>query len=261
MLLTKSELSAQFQELGVKTGDTVCLHSSLSSLGYVLGGAQTVVRSLIEILGEQGTLIMPAFSPHVSDPQSWSDNQICENDLNKARMEVPCFDLRTTPTTMGVIPEVFRNWPGTVRSEHPQVSVCASGKLAESIISPHNIEWGEGKGSPFERLYQLDAKILILGVGFNRITLLHYAESLVPQGRRKQRRIPIEINNSRSWKQVQDVGDDLNTHFPIIGEKFISEGKVTQKKVGAALCGLMSSKQLVDFAINYFEDVFNGDNR
>lgn len=254
MLLTKSELSQQLEALGVKTGDTLFLHSSLSSLGYVLGGAQTVVSSLIEILGKQGTLIMPAFSPHVSEPLSWDDKNICENDLNKARMEVPCFDILTTPTTMGIIPEVFRNWPGTVRSEHPQVSVCANGRLAESIISPHNIEWGEGKGSPFERLYNIDAKILILGVGFNRITLLHYAESLVPQGRRKQRKIPIEINNSRLWKQVEDVGDDLNTHFPIIGEKFVSGGNVKQKKVGESLSGLMSTKQLVDFAVQYFED-------
>lgn len=257
MLLTQSELNTQIKTLGMKSGDTVCLHSSLSSLGYILGGAQTVVRALLEILGEQGTLVMPAFSPHVSDPQLWSDKHIGENDLEKARMEVPCFDIQTTPTTMGVIPEVFRNWPGTIRSDHPQVSVCANGRLAESIISPHEIEWGEGKGSPFERLYELDAKVFALGVGFNRITLLHYAESLVPQGRRKQRKIPMKVNDFRSWQIVNDVGDDLDTHFPIIGEKFVLDEMVRSKIIGNAHCSYMSSKDLVDYAVNYFQDIFS----
>lgn len=257
MLLTQSELSTQIKALEIKSGDTICLHSSLSSLGYILGGAQTVIRALLKILGEQGTLVMPAFSPHVSDPQLWSDEHIDENNLEKARMEVPCFDIRTTPTTMGVIPEVFRSWPGTIRSDHPQVSVCANGRLAEYIISPHDIEWGEGKGSPFERLYEIDAKILALGVGFNRITLLHYAESLVPQGRRKQRKIPIEVNNSRSWQLVNDVGDDLDTHFPIIGEKFTLDGMATNKIIGNSLCSYMSSKDLVDYAVHYFQDIFS----
>lgn len=257
MLLTQSELNIQIKALGMKSGDTVCLHSSLSSLGYILGGAQTVIRALLEILGEQGTLVMPAFSPHVSDPQLWSDKHIGENDLEKARKEVPCFDIRTTPTTMGVIPEVFRNWPRTIRSEHPQVSVCANGRLAEYIISPHEMEWGEGKGSPFERLYELDAKVLALGVGFNRITLLHYAESLVPQGRRKQRKIPMKVNDFRSWQLVNDVGDDLDTHFPIIGERFVLDDMVTSKIIGNAHCSYMSSKELVDYAVNYFQDIFS----
>lgn len=253
MLLTRSELKNQISAIGIKSGDTIFLHSSLSSLGYVLGGAQTVIRSLLEVLGDQGTLVMPSFSPQVSDPKSWNDRHIDENDLEKARIEVPCFDIRTTPTSMGAIPESFRNWPGTIRSEHPQVSVCANGRLAEYITSPHEMEWGEGKASPFERLYDLDAMVLALGVGFNRITLLHYAESLVPKGRRKQRKIPMEVNNTRAWILVDDVGDDLDTHFPIIGDNFTSDGMVTKKLIGNALCSYMSSRELVDYAVKYFQ--------
>ena len=231
-------------------------HSSLSSFGYVLGGAQTIVSALLDILGPKGTLVMPAFSPQISDPESWDEINLPSSDLERARMEVPLFDERTTPTTMGIISEVFRNWPGTLRSPHPQVSVCANGLKAEYIVFPHELEWGEGRGSPFERLYLLDAKILTLGVGFNRITLLHYAESLIATGRRKTRKIPISNNGSRSWLTVQDVGDDLDTHFPIIGKRFITEGKVSRIQVGSALCILMSSKELVDFAVNYFEKIF-----
>lgn len=256
MLLTKSELTKKLQELGLASGQTVMVHSSLSAFGYVLGGAQTIVRTLLDILGEQGTLVMPAFSPQISDPAGWQNVNLNDDDLAKARSEVPLFDQRITPTTMGHIPEVFRNWPGTKRSAHPQVSICAKGLHADKIIHPHNLEWGEGRRSPFERLYELEAFVLILGVGFNRITLLHYAESLVANGRRKTRKIPQLDGQNLVWREVVDVGDDLDTHFPIIGRQFMKKGRVSQVKIGAASCGLMPVKELVDFSVNYFEKIF-----
>jgi aminoglycoside 3-N-acetyltransferase len=256
-MLTKSELNAQFRQLGLTSGDVVIVHSSLAKFGYVLGGAQTVVSVLLDILGIQGTLVMPAFSPHVSDPKKWAYVNFQNEDLEKARKEVPLFEVNTTPTTMGIIPEVFRTWPGTIRSSHPQVSVCANGLKAEHIVTPHGLEWGQGAKSPFERLYLLNAKVLILGVGFNRITLLHYAESLIPNGRRKTREFPVNKNGKYTWLTVKDVGDDLDTHFPIIGEKFIEKGKVFQHQIGNSICKLMSSEELVDFSVKYFENIFS----
>ena len=82
-------------------------------------------------------------------------------------------------------------------------------------------------------------------------------QRLVPNGRHKTRKIPVSENSLRSWLTVQDVGDDLNTHFPVIGKKFIEEGKISQSKIGKALCGLMSSKELVDFSVNYFKSIFS----
>ncbi len=89
------------------------------------------------------------------------------------------FDPSTTPTTMGAVPEAFRTFPSTRRSVHPLVSVCANGLNAEAITDHHSLEFCEGKGTPFETLYDLGAHTLLLGVGFNRCSSLHYAESLV----------------------------------------------------------------------------------
>lgn len=260
MILTASDLTSQLKELGLAPGQLVMVHSSLSAFGYVLGGPQTVVNVLLDILGKKGTLVMPAFTPRVSDPENWDDVDFGSDfdgaDLIRARAEVPCFDKHTTPTTMGQIPEIFRSWPGTIRSDHPQASVCANGLHAEQIVHPHPLEWGQGPGSPFERLYNMDAHILVLGVGFNRITLLHYAESLAANGRRKVRKVPFARGNDRVWKNANDVGDDLNTHFPIIGDKFTRAGHVVQHTLGNAKCGLMSSQALIDFSVRYFDDTF-----
>ena len=248
---TSARVAADLQRLGVRSGQLLMVHSSLSKIGYVLGGAQAIVRALIEVLGPDGTLVMPAFSPEVSDPATWSDRRFDGDDLEVARDHVPAFDPAVTPTSMGAIAETFRTWPGVVRSPHPQVSVTARGPLAARITTPHAIAWGQGPGSPFEQLYEFDATLLLLGVGFNRATLLHFAESRVPHGRRKTRRIPVDQGGVRRWISAPDVGDDLNTYFPRIGEEFVSAGHASTGLVGQAGSTLASSRAVVGFATDF----------
>jgi aminoglycoside 3-N-acetyltransferase len=231
-LETIASVAADLQRLGVRGGQLLMVHSSLSKIGYVLGGAQAVVRALIEILGPEGT-------------------QFEDDDLELAQDHVPAFDPAVTPTSMGVIAETFRTWPRVVRSPHPQVSVTARGPLASMIATPHEIAWGQGAGSPFERLYELDATLLLLGVGFNRVTFLHFAESRLPHGRRKTRRIPTDQSGVRRWLSVPDVGDDLNTYFPRIGDEFVKAGHASVGLVGQAGSMLTSSRAVVDFATEF----------
>jgi aminoglycoside 3-N-acetyltransferase len=251
---TRNTLAADFARLGMTNGQLVVVHSSLSNIGYVLGGAQTVVRALLDTIRSEGTLVMPAFSPEVSDPANWSDHDFRDDELKAAQEEVPTFDPAVTPTSMGAIAEGFRTWPGVVRSAHPQVSVAARGPLADRIISPHELAWAQGNGSPFHRLYDLNAKLLLLGVGFNRATMLHYAESLVPHGRQKTRRIPIDQDGKRIWASAPDAGDHLNTHFPLVGEQFLPAGRASTGRVGRAHCILASCRDVVDFAKEYLSE-------
>ena len=249
--VTLPDLVADLRALGVGEGQVLMVHSSLRSMGHVLGGAATVVRALLAALGDRGTLVMPAFSPEVSDPAGWPEPALPAEWIERARAQVPAYDAATTPTSMGAIPETFRCWPGVRRGPHPQVSVCARGPRAAEIIAPHALAWGEGAGSPFERLAEMDAGLLLLGVGFNRAALLHYAKSLVPHGRRKVRRIPIDDGAERSWVEVPDVGDDLDTHFPPLGAAFLAEGRARRGKVGEADAVLASARELTAFASQY----------
>jgi aminoglycoside 3-N-acetyltransferase len=254
-LITELTLRRDLAALGVGAGTTLIVHSSLSAIGWVLGGAPAVVRALIDSVGDHGALAMPAASPHCADPASWSAPKIPDAWLDEARENLPLFDARTTPTAMGAIPETFRNWPGTLRSEHPLESVCARGPRAEEITREHPLAFSEGPGSPFAKLHELDSRILLLGVGFNRCTALHFAESLVAKRRTMTVRFPRAQGGRREWVEVPNVADDLDTHFPIIGAHYLAEEKPRVGTIGGAKSIYFRMQDLVEFARRYFERV------
>jgi aminoglycoside 3-N-acetyltransferase len=249
---TINSLCLDLSDLGVKPGSTVMVHSSLGKVGWTVGGPVSLIRALLKVVGPEGTLVMPAESPSVSDPSSWSDDRVNAEWHETIREHLPVFDPLTTPTTMGAIPEAFRTYPGTLRSNHPLVSVCANGPLAREITKEHSMEFCEGKGTPFEKLYELDARTLLLGVGFNRCTSLHYAESLVPTRRTTVHRYPVMENGNRVWVEVPDMANDGGVHFPVVGEQFAETDMVRTGRVGDAISVVFATRQLVDFAKSYF---------
>jgi aminoglycoside 3-N-acetyltransferase len=249
---TFESLRRELSDLGLKPGMTAMVHSSLSRVGWTVGGPVTVVRAMLDVLGPTGTLVMPAESPTMSDPSTWTDPRVKAEWHDTIRAHQPVFDLLTTPTTMGAIAETFRTFPGTRRSSHPLVSVCALGRLSAEITSEHTLEFCEGKGSPFEKLYILDAQTLLLGVGFDRCTSLHYAESLVPARRTTMSRFPIMRDGVRVWVEMPDMASDNGRHFAILGGKFALNGTIRAGRIGNADSMLFSTRELVDFAESYF---------
>ena len=229
------------------------VHSSLSSIGWVLGGPSTVVRVLLDVLGEKGTLVMPCATPQCSDPARWTDPQLPEAWLEEAREHLPVFDRQTTPTSRGAIPEAFRTWSGILRSDHPLESVCARGPSASEVTRAHPLVFSQGREGPYGKLYELESHVLLLGVGFNRCAALHFAESLVEKRRVKNERFPILDHGRRVWVEPPDVADDNDTHFPIIGRKYVSAGRARQESIGEAQSTLFPMRDLVDFAVAYFE--------
>jgi aminoglycoside 3-N-acetyltransferase len=249
---TLESLRQELSGLGLRGGMTVMVHSSLGRVGWTVGGPVTVIRALLDVLGTAGTLVMPAESPHVSDPSTWNDRKVGSEWFDTVRAHLPVFDPLTTPTTMGAIPEAFRTFPGTHRSNHPLVSVCANGQHAREITKHHTLEFCEGKGTPFEKLYDLDAHTLLLGVGFNRCSSLHYAESLVPARRTTVSRFPIIQNGERIWIEKPDMASDNGIHFPVVGDQFAAARAICAGRVGDADALLFSTRALVDFAKSYF---------
>lgn len=249
---TRESLARDLSELGVQDGMAVMVHSSLRNVGWTVGGPVTVIRALLDVVGEAGTLVMPAESPAVSDPASWNDPRVKQEWYETIREHLPVFDPLTTPTAMGAVPETFRTFPGTLRSHHPQVSVCANGRNAQEITAEHALEFCEGRGTPFEKLYDLGASTLLLGVGFARCTSLHYAESLVANRRTTTSRFPMIVDGRRSWVEKPDMASDNGVHFPIVGQEFRETGRVRIGDVGAAEAMLFATKELVDFAEPYF---------
>lgn len=252
---TLPSLVRDLVELGVRPRTIVMVHSSLRQVGWTVGGPVTVIRALLEVLGPEGTLVMPAESPQMSDPADWNDDRVRPEWHDIIREHLPVFDPQTTPTTMGAIAEAFRTYPGTRRSNHPLVSVCANGFRAEQITSEHSLRFCEGRGTPFEKLYDLDAQTLLLGVGFNRCSSLHYAESLVPNRRTSPSRFPVVENGRRKWVQYPDMAADGGMHFPEVGKRFVETARMSAGRIGSAHSMLFSTRELVDFAEVYFREV------
>lgn len=252
---TRESLTRELRELGLKAGMTVMVHSSLGQVGWTVGGPVTVVRALLGAVGEGGTVVMPAETPYISDPDGWDDPRVKPEWHHTIREHLPVFDALTAPTTMGAIAEAFRTFPGTRRSAHPLVSVCANGHFAEQIVAEHALEFCEGRGTPFEKLYDLDGWTLLLGVGFDRCTSLHYAESLVPARRTTVSRYPLERDGKRVWVEMPDMASDHGVHFPAVGAQFTGTGAVREAGVGNARALLFPTRAMVDFAESYFRKV------
>ncbi|MFC0211174.1 aminoglycoside N(3)-acetyltransferase [Paenibacillus chartarius] len=249
---TAQSLANDLRDLGVEPGMPLIVHSSLSSLGWVVGGAQAVVMALAQAVGEEGTLLMPTQTGGLSEPSVWQNPPVPEAWWPIIREHMPAFDPGLTPTRgMGAIVETFRTWPGTLRSAHPQLSFAARGKLAGALLAGQTLNDGLGERSPLARLYDHDGWVLLLGVGHDNNTSIHLAEYRAHYPGKEQREYaaPVMIDGRREWTtylDIQFVTDD----FPAIGDAFAqATGLVAHGKVGQAQALLMPQRELVDYAV------------
>ena len=254
---TVQSLESDLRALGVTYGMTLLLHSSLSSLGWICGGPVAVILALENLLGPNGTLIMPTHSGDLSDPAEWGNPPVPEHWWKIIRQTMPAFDPDLTPTRkMGAIPECFRKQKDTQRSSHPQVSFTAWGARREYVTKDHSLEFSLGNDSPLGKIYELDGWVLLLGVNHEVNTSLHLAEyrTEYPGKRVVNCGAPLMQNNCREWKQFKDIDLDV-TDFHSIGKDFAKdrESVVHRGYVASAKGELFPQRVLVDYAVEWME--------
>ena len=165
--ISKDMLVKDFRNLGLKNGDSVFVHSSLSKIGFVEGGALTVIASLKEVVGENGTIMMPAFTIK-GGMENTLDNYV-KNDV--------IFDYSKREGGSGIIPRTFLQDEEVKRSIHPTHSVCAWGKNASFITEGHeNCDTNFDKDSPFYKIMEIDAWVMGLAVDLGPVTFYHALE-------------------------------------------------------------------------------------
>jgi len=154
-----SKMIEQLQNLGIKRDDTVMVHASFKSLG--IADPEDFILALLEVLGGDGTLLMPALSDDQDPPN-------IHNNL-------------TTLSNVGYLAEFFRKRTSTLRSLHPTHSVCGVGGHARELLEAHAQDTTPcGEYSPFNQLFNRHGKILMIGCGLEPNTSMHAIEEYVP---------------------------------------------------------------------------------
>jgi aminoglycoside 3-N-acetyltransferase len=157
------ELTRAIRALSIESGDTLLVHSRFPRGGGFQGTPSDVIDCLLSVLGERGNLLM------MSIPYRGSSQQYVEGD--------PLFDVRRTPSAVGVISEVFRRRDDVVRSLSPLHPVLAHGPLAAWLVADHDKSpFSCGKGTPFDRFLRLDGKFLFLDAPYSSLTFMHFVE-------------------------------------------------------------------------------------
>jgi aminoglycoside 3-N-acetyltransferase len=154
---------------------------------------------------------------------------------------------------MGAIVECFRHVPGVRRSDHPTDSFAAVGPNRDIIVSDHALDYGFGETSPLARLYELDASVLLLGVGHGNNTSLHLAEYRADHPTKVwvTKASPVLVDGQRRWVQWFDLDPD-DHDFVELGEDFARGGQERQGPIGVGLARLMKQREVVDFAASWF---------
>ena len=155
----KDDLAA----LGIRKGDDVIVHSAYKQLGGVEGGIETVIAALASVLGDCGTLLFPTLSYQFVNPEPPVNNNV--------------FDVISTPSCVGAMPNVFMKLDGVERSLHPTHSVAALGARQNEYIKNHELDNEPvGSNSPFFKLKEFGGKVLFSGCSTGSNTSMHGVE-------------------------------------------------------------------------------------
>lgn len=264
---TRTEITTDLRQLGVRTGDLVMVHASLKAVGAVKGGPTAIVGALLDAIGSSGTLMGYA---------SW-DRSPYEETLNgvrmadEARRTWPPFDPATARTYpgFGLLNQFLVEAPGARRSAHPDASMVAVGPLSQTLIEPHRLGQALGNGSPIQRFVELRGKVLLLGAPLNSVTALHYAEAIadIPGKRRVTYEMPLLGPNGETvWETAEDFDTNgILDRFAVAGQAdavetianaYVATSRHRSGTVGDAFCHLFDARDIVSFGVAYLESRF-----
>lgn len=250
--------------LGVRPGQVVMLHASVKEIGWVVGGPEIVLQSLLDLLTPSGTLMMMvSWEDHPYELNSWSAEK-----QQQYLAELPTFDPQTARADhreLSILTEYLRTQPGAVRSRHPLSSFAAIGAKANWLMENHPYQYGCGPGSPLAKLHELGGKVLSLGAPFETLTLLHYAEHLVNITDKKivRYKMPVLVAGQREWVELEEYDTDNGIvewpgedYFKLIVQDYLKAGQGNTGKVGQAASYLIEAQDVSAFGVSWMERNF-----
>jgi aminoglycoside 3-N-acetyltransferase len=225
-----------FENLGIKKGDIILMHSSMKALKTTLS-PQEFLSLLIDYLGEKGTLLLPALS-----------YDLCSQDN-------PVFGVEETPACIGLLPNVFLNMKGVIRSVHPSHSCAGIGYHANEILSKHYLDRTPmGENSPFRKIAEFGGKILMVGSVNEHNTLMHAVEEIggAPYCLKKDTKDFTVIGYDKKEQVQKHYCHDFTTvkelYYPSI-ENLLPSYAISRGKIGGADCTLMSASEILKVGV------------
>lgn len=232
-MVSKDDIVYSLKLMDIKKGDILLVHSSLSSIGFVDGGADSVIDALLEAVGEEGTIVMSTLT-------GWFEP----------------FDCSTSPSAVGKISEKFRRRENAKRSLHPVHSVAAVGKHAEYITSGHELcETGCGMGTPYLKIMELGGKVMLLGVDMDRNTVMHSLEEEVNSVYLRTLDIPAPtyFEGYRDRKFTLRKFPPGHRDFIGITPLLREQDAIIEGKIGDAAVKVMEVKKLFEIGLDALE--------
>jgi aminoglycoside 3-N-acetyltransferase-4 len=223
------EVCAQLRSLGVRRGGVLLVHASFRAVRPIANGPAGLIEALREVLGPDGTLVMPSWS---GDADELFD---------------PCSSLAASD--LGVVAQTFWRMPGVQRSDHCQ-AFAAAGRHASMItadplpLPPHI------PASPVGRVHDLDGQVLLLGVGHDANTTLHLAELLASVPYRTPGYCTV-LQNGRVTRLHYGENDHCCARFALADEWLRARQLQSEGQVGHAHARLAASRDIVAVALEH----------
>jgi aminoglycoside 3-N-acetyltransferase len=237
--LSPDALHDLLRELGITSGATVMVHSSMDEITRRVPGMSplTLVHLLQETLTADGTLLMPTF-PFLGKQRAY---------VEKRRV----FDVARTPSQVGLLTEVFRRLPGVVRSLHPTHSVAAWGRHAVTLTQDHHRGTAFGEASPIYRLRNVGGVVVGLGTGLgDSFTILHVPEEVHPKAHGlcyDEYSVPMTIvaGAERMAYELAPLRTDVQRHYGRVERVLVREGILRNVSRSGLRCAVLDADAFI----------------
>jgi aminoglycoside 3-N-acetyltransferase len=217
--------------LGVSGDGVLVVHTAFSSFGGRAGAPSDLIAALRLAAGAGGTVVMPSMSDDDEHP----------------------FDPRSTPCAgMGIVADTFWRMPGVNRSDSPH-AFAAVGPHAAEITAPHPVDVPHGLDSPVGRAYDLDAEVLLLGVGHDANTTVHLAEN-VAGVRYKLPKYATFIHDGQLVRHHYREIDHCCANFALLDSWLEARGHQQRGFIAGAPARLASARDIVAAALDQLRE-------
>ena len=172
---TKEDIADILESMGIQKGMVVLLQANSKELGHLVGGEQILIEALMETVGYDGTIVVPTFTPQMSDPSCVKRN-IERDSWEKIRQHMLPFDRKLSVYEYSdpIVHQFLRN-EGVVRSYHPLYSFAAWGKYAKLICDKHPLHFGLNQDSPLGKIVEFNGYVLLLGCDYKECVMFQLA--------------------------------------------------------------------------------------